>query len=171
MDLDFSGIPIQIKRNKHRLAGSATAWAAGSNDRVNAGTNIYWTPAAGQAGTLPNPLAIGAFSVYAVDNSGGLSAFPVTATVNVVCFLAGTLIATPTGERPIETLKPGDLISTAEGPQPVRFLARSTRSIEQLQALVRRQRKLVHRFASLSVTFNWCRDRIGHFHCLRPLSG
>jgi len=116
-------------------AGSATAWAAGSNDRVNAGTNLYWTPAAGQAGTLANPLATGAFSVYAVDNSGGLSASPVTATVNVVCFLAGTLIATPTGERPIESLKPGDLISTAEGPRPVRFLARSTRSIEQLQAL------------------------------------
>ena len=115
--------------------GTATAWAAGSNNRVNAGTNLYWTPAAGQAGTLANPLAIGAFSVYAVDNSGGLSASPVTATVNVVCFLAGTLIATPTGERPIETLKPGDLISTTEGPQPVRFLARSTRSIAQLQAL------------------------------------
>ena len=54
---------------------------------------------------------------------------------NVVCFLAGTLIATPDGERPIESLQPGDLISTAEGPQPVRFLARSTRSIAQLQAL------------------------------------
>jgi hypothetical protein len=53
----------------------------------------------------------------------------------VVCFIAGTLIATPIGERPIETLKPGDLISTAEGPQPVRFLARSTRSIAQLQAM------------------------------------
>ena len=116
-------------------AGSATAWAAGSNDRVNAGTNLYWTPAAGQAGSLANPMATGAFSVYAVDNNGGLSASPVTATVNVVCFLAGTLIATPSGEQPIETLKPGDLISTAEGPQPVRFLARSTRSIAQLQAL------------------------------------
>jgi hypothetical protein len=50
-------------------------------------------------------------------------------------FLAGTLIATPTGEQPIESLKPGDLISTAEGPRPVRFLARSTRSIDQLQDL------------------------------------
>jgi autotransporter-associated beta strand protein len=55
--------------------------------------------------------------------------------VPVVCFLAGTLIATPTGEQPIETLQPGDLINTAEGPRPVRFLARSTRSIDQLQDL------------------------------------
>jgi putative transposase len=36
---------------------------------------------------------------------------------------------------------------------------------------VKRHPLLVLRFASLSVTFNWCRDRIGHFHCLRPLSG
>ena len=36
---------------------------------------------------------------------------------------------------------------------------------------VRRQRKLVRRFASLTVTSHWCRDRIGHFLCLRPLSG
>jgi hypothetical protein len=36
---------------------------------------------------------------------------------------------------------------------------------------VNRHRKLSHRFASLSVTSNWCRDRIGHFLCLRLLSG
>ncbi len=107
-------------------AGTATAWAAGSNHSVNADTNLYWTPAAGQAGTLANPLATGAFSVYAVDNNGGLSASPVTATVNVVCFLAGTLIANPSGEQPIETLQPGDLISTAEGPRPVRFISRTS---------------------------------------------
>ena len=46
--------------------------------------------------------------------------------LNVVCFLAGTLIATPTGERPIETLQPGDLITTASGPQPVKFISRTT---------------------------------------------
>jgi glyceraldehyde-3-phosphate dehydrogenase/erythrose-4-phosphate dehydrogenase len=37
--------------------------------------------------------------------------------------------------------------------------------------IVNRHPKLRHRFASLSVTFNWCRDRIGHFLCLRRLSG
>jgi DNA replication protein DnaC len=40
-----------------------------------------------------------------------------------------------------------------------------------LQADVRRQRKLVRRFASLIVTSNWCRDRIARFLCLRILSG
>ncbi len=53
----------------------------------------------------------------------------------IPCFLAGTLISTPSGERPIETLQPGDLINTMEGPQKVRFLARSTRSIAHLQDL------------------------------------
>jgi len=78
-------------------------------------------------------LAAGAYSDLA-GNQGAAASSSIY-TVNVVCFLAGTLIATPTGERPIETLKPGDLITTTEGPQPVRFLARSTRSIAQLQAL------------------------------------
>ncbi|GAB4069291.1 Hint domain-containing protein [Ancylobacter sonchi] len=45
----------------------------------------------------------------------------------VVCFLAGTMIATPTGEVAIETLKAGDLVLTADGAtKPVRWLARQT---------------------------------------------
>ncbi|MDR6952273.1 hypothetical protein J2X65_001628 [Ancylobacter sp. 3268] len=45
----------------------------------------------------------------------------------VVCFLAGTRIATPTGEVAIETLKVGDLVLTSDGPaRPVRWLARQT---------------------------------------------
>jgi hypothetical protein len=31
--------------------------------------------------------------------------------------------------------------------------------------------ELEERFASLTVTSHWCRDRIGHVLCLRPLSG
>ncbi|GAW37209.1 hypothetical protein RA2_04285 [Roseovarius sp. A-2] len=37
----------------------------------------------------------------------------ITATVN--CFLSGTAIATETGARAVETLKPGDLLRTADG--------------------------------------------------------
>lgn len=37
-----------------------------------------------------------------------------------VCFLAGTLIATPSGEVPVETLRAGDLVLTRDhGPQPL----------------------------------------------------
>jgi hypothetical protein len=45
------------------------------------------------------------------------------------CFVAGTMIATPDGERPVEALRSGDLVLTAEGAaKPVRWLGRSTHS-------------------------------------------
>ena len=48
-------------------------------------------------------------------------------TVESLCFLAGTLIATPGGHRAIETLKAGDLVLTADGmAMPVRWLGRQT---------------------------------------------
>lgn len=38
----------------------------------------------------------------------------------VICFTPGTLIATPQGPRPIEVLRPGDLVQTADcGAQPI----------------------------------------------------
>lgn len=44
-----------------------------------------------------------------------------------VCFAAGTLIATPDGERPVEALAIGDLILTAEGRAvPVKWMGRQT---------------------------------------------
>ena len=44
-----------------------------------------------------------------------------------LCFVAGTLIATPTGPTPVESLVAGDLVLTAEGQaMPVRWLGRST---------------------------------------------
>ena len=47
-------------------------------------------------------------SSFTADNTG------------VVCFATGTLILTPEGEVPIETLGPGDLVITADnGPQPL----------------------------------------------------
>lgn len=45
----------------------------------------------------------------------------------VPCFLAGTLIATPSGERAIETLRRGDLVLTADGRAvPILFTGRTT---------------------------------------------
>jgi hypothetical protein len=46
-----------------------------------------------------------------------------TETAFPTCFLAGTLIATPTGERAVETLAIGDLVQTVDGrAAPVRWL-------------------------------------------------
>jgi hypothetical protein len=45
----------------------------------------------------------------------------------VVCFLTGTLIATPTGERAVETLEVGDTVLTADGAtRTVRWLGRQS---------------------------------------------
>lgn len=44
-----------------------------------------------------------------------------------VCFTNGTMIATPTGERPVETLKVGDLVETLDnGPQEIRWIGGRT---------------------------------------------
>jgi hypothetical protein len=41
---------------------------------------------------------------------------------NPVCFVAGTRIETPTGPRPVESLRAGDLVMTLDhGPQPLRW--------------------------------------------------
>ena len=65
----------------------------------------------------------------------------------VPCFLAGTLIATPSGERAIETLRVGDLVLTADGRAvPILFAgrttveARSARGAQGLPILIQRRR-------------------------------
>ncbi|MEK0162464.1 Hint domain-containing protein [Phaeobacter sp. A36a-5a] len=55
-----------------------------------------------------------------VDNAQKLN------SMGIPCFTPGTMIATPSGETKIETLKPGDLVTTLEyGPMPIRWLALS----------------------------------------------
>lgn len=59
---------------------------------------------------------------YTIDNGTDTDVGFVNAT-SVPCFVAGTLIATPEGERPAETLSIGDLVETKDdGPQPVRWI-------------------------------------------------
>ena len=44
-----------------------------------------------------------------------------------ICFMAGTAIATPDGEKPVESLQPGDLVLTADGAaHEIRWLGRQT---------------------------------------------
>lgn len=51
------------------------------------------------------------------------------------CFVAGTLIATPLGPRPVESLLLGDLISTLDrGAQPIRWIGRAIMTPEALAA-------------------------------------
>ena len=54
--------------------------------------------------------------------------------VPVPCLSAGTLIRTPSGNRPVEELQIGDLVLTPDGPQPLKFLGISTRHVNNLRA-------------------------------------
>ncbi|QCO55847.1 hypothetical protein EOK75_08875 [Pseudorhodobacter turbinis] len=40
-------------------------------------------------------------------------------TIGIPCFVSGTPILTPSGWRAVETLEPGDLVETQEGPAPI----------------------------------------------------
>ncbi|MBE7190503.1 Hint domain-containing protein, partial [Jatrophihabitans endophyticus] len=52
---------------------------------------------------------------------------PSVTLIDMTCFLSGTLIATPDGERPVERLVPGDLVSVAGGvARPVRWIGTRT---------------------------------------------
>ncbi|SIS74634.1 Hint domain-containing protein [Phaeovulum vinaykumarii] len=57
-------------------------------------------------------------------------------TPGVICFARGTLIDTPRGRRPVETLAPGDLVETCDdGPQPVLWRGSRRLSGARLRAL------------------------------------
>ncbi len=46
---------------------------------------------------------------------------------SVPCFVAGTLIRTPEGQKPVESLRPGDLVTTKDdGNQPIRWAGART---------------------------------------------
>jgi hypothetical protein len=49
------------------------------------------------------------------------------------CFMSGTLINTPSGEVPIESLRPGDMVLTPAGPQAIKFLGKTTRKASELK--------------------------------------
>ncbi|MEH6738004.1 MAG: Hint domain-containing protein [Sulfitobacter sp.] len=59
---------------------------------------------------------------YTIDNGTDTDVGFVNAT-SVPCFVAGTLIATPDGDRRAETLVPGDMVMTKDdGAQPLRWI-------------------------------------------------
>ncbi|QYK41782.1 MAG: Hint domain-containing protein [Paracoccaceae bacterium] len=62
------------------------------------------------------------FTYQVKDNLGNIDVGLVTLT-QIPCFVAGTQIRTPAGDRPVETLLPGDLVCTLDnGDQPLRWI-------------------------------------------------
>lgn len=61
----------------------------------------------------------------AIGGGNGVSDTAFVTIETVPCFVVGTRIATPSGEVPVETLRPGDLVLTHDnGPQPLRWIGR-----------------------------------------------
>lgn len=52
----------------------------------------------------------------------------------MLCLAPGTLIRTPSGNRPVEELQIGDLVLTPDGPQPLKFLGISSRHVNNIRA-------------------------------------
>ena len=66
-----------------------------------------------------------AFTYQVTSSSTGETDTGFVSYTIVPCFTAGTMIATPEGERPVEDLRPGDLVLTEDdGPQPLRWTGR-----------------------------------------------
>jgi hypothetical protein len=64
-----------------------------------------------------------AFSYTVEDEAGNSDIGFVDVTTTVPCFVAGTMILTPGGPRPVERIAAGDLVATLDhGPQPVRWV-------------------------------------------------
>jgi hypothetical protein len=67
------------------------------------------------------PPAGASFTVGSITDNGAYVAHSTLGT-NVVCFVAGTMIATERGEMPVERLRAGDLVLTRDrGLQPLRW--------------------------------------------------
>jgi plastocyanin len=60
---------------------------------------------------------------YQVADTNGNTDTGIVTVETIPCFVAGTMIRTPTGEQLVETLLPGDLVETRDdGPQPLRWI-------------------------------------------------
>lgn len=139
----FAGVTI-ADRNSNGVetltitisGGGTLADGAGYSGLVNEGAGVYqlsgtasavtaeldatiFTAAAGATVTLKLSDLSSAYATAASDQN--------TVVTDTICFLAGTMIATPDGEKPVEDFARGDLVVTADGKiAAVAWLGRQT---------------------------------------------
>ena len=124
-----------FNQNNYQNGWSFPVTGFAVNDTITFGTSIfapgtYTNAYDATAHTLTIPKAGGGSFVFNDFSTaaGAPTTFDVTATsvTDVVCYARGTMIRTPTGERAVEMLRPGQqvitLIDGAEVPQTVSWL-------------------------------------------------
>lgn len=146
---------VVVNLNTLIANGSVTFTAGGTgNHYINASGNILssGTYNDGSIGYLQFNIPITSLGVTGASASGGgFDYFEIgfAQDADVVCFCSGTLIATPEGQRPVESLSVGDLVETVDhGSQPIRWIGStvvSARYLEKKPAL----RPIIFRKGSL----------------------
>lgn len=118
-DLDNDGVISSTEWLAH--IGGPNGHAAGETTPAGLWDGTTGSLGSHSSGTLytPTPFSAGDDVGGLLDSFSKSGYHPTVAALNV-CFLAGTMIATPSGEVPVETLRAGDLVLTRDhGPQPL----------------------------------------------------
>ncbi|WP_233192761.1 Hint domain-containing protein [Acidimangrovimonas sediminis] len=123
---------IDVLANDHGPGGSTLTITHINGHAVSAGDSV--TLPSGQTVTLHPDGTFGVESgsdvghskfTYTVSDGQGHTDTGFVTVDTVPCFVSGTRIRTPGGERRVESLRPGDLVLTRDhGPQPLRWIGR-----------------------------------------------
>jgi hypothetical protein len=86
-----------------------------AGDKAVYDSNTHTLSIETSGGTVLDTLIVGSGSptAYKVTENGNVDT--VRAATDPICFYPGTLVRTPDGEVAVESLKPGDLVTTADG--------------------------------------------------------
>lgn len=132
-DIVQNGTPtIDVLANDFESSGGTLTISQINGQDVSVGDTI--TLATGQEITLNADGTLGIVNdadlesvtfTYQVDNGSGVTDTAFVTINTIPCFVSGTQIRTPEGERPVEELQPGDLVDTLDdGPQEIRWIGR-----------------------------------------------
>lgn len=119
IDADATAVTLNFTYNGQSISKALTATAGSFNTVHTVDLSGF---AAGPSGSMT-------MSVTVTDAAGNTVTRPNSGNsfTAAICFYPGTRIATPTGERPVEELRRGDLVLTAAGlAAPVRWMGRQT---------------------------------------------
>ncbi len=139
--VDFdSGAKWRIEGNLTGLAGAETINGFGMGDTIILDGFAETSYAYGSHGlVLQNNTGSATLDITGNFSTGGFDVQSDSGdTMIILCFYPGTRIATPAGEVAVEALRPGDLVNTANGAKPVRWVGESpvsTKFADPLQVL------------------------------------